>query len=128
MEDLLYREEILEHAGASHHRGHLEAPDLRAELDNPLCGDRIRLELQLGPAQVIDRVRFDGRGCAISQAAASILAGWVEGMTVEQASRLSADDMLDRFGIRPNPARLKCVLLAWRALQRAISPGPNAAR
>jgi nitrogen fixation NifU-like protein len=125
MDDLLYREEILEHAGSSLHRGHLEAPDLRAELDNPFCGDRIRLELQLGPAQVIDRVRFDGRGCAISQAA-SILAGWVEGMTVEQASGLSADDILDRLGIRPNPARLKCALLAWRALQRAISTGPLA--
>jgi nitrogen fixation NifU-like protein len=120
MDDLLYREEILEHAGASHHRGRIEAPDLAAELDNPLCGDRIRVEVRLGPEGVIDRVRFDGRGCAISQASASILAEWVEGMTLRQARRVSADDMLDRLGIRPTPARLKCVLLAWRALQRAI--------
>jgi nitrogen fixation NifU-like protein len=120
MDDTLYREEILEHACASPRRGRLEAPDLVAELDNPLCGDRIRLELRVDADGVIDRARFDGRGCAISQAAASILAGCVEGMALRQARRFSPDDMLDRLGIRPSPARLKCALLAWRALQRAI--------
>jgi nitrogen fixation NifU-like protein len=120
MDDLLYREEILEHAGASPHRGSVEAPDLVAVLDNPLCGDRIRLELKLGPGGVVDRARFDGTGCAISQASASILAEWIEGQPLRQVRRLSADDMLDRLGIRPTPARLKCALLAWRALQRAL--------
>jgi hypothetical protein len=67
MDDLLYREEILDHYYSSPHRGRLESPDLLAELDNPLCGDHIRLELRLGPGDRIERVRFDGDGCAISQ-------------------------------------------------------------
>jgi nitrogen fixation NifU-like protein len=120
MDDLLYREELLEHATASPRRGHLEAPDLAAELDNPFCGDRIRLELRTDTLGCIDCARFDGEGCAISQAAASILAECVEGMTLQQARRFSPGDMVDRLGIRPSPARMKCALLAWRALQRAI--------
>jgi nitrogen fixation NifU-like protein len=120
MDDVLYREEILEHASASPRRGHLEAPDLVAELDNPLCGDRICLELRVDTDGVIDGARFDGRGCAISQAAASILAECVEGMTLWQARRFSTHDMLERLGIRPSPARLRCALLAWRVLQRAV--------
>jgi nitrogen fixation NifU-like protein len=121
MDDLLYREEILEHATASSHRGRLEAPDYVAELDNPLCGDRICLALQVDSTGVIDRARFDGRGCAISQAAASILALEVEGLSLRQARQFSSQDMLERLGIQPSPARLKCALLAWRTMQRAIS-------
>src|SRR4051812_46184013 len=90
-DDVLYREEILEHYHSSPHRGRLEAPDLTAELDNPLCGDRIRLELGLDPEGRIDRVRFDGHGCAISQAAASLLAEHVEGKTAVEARWISAE-------------------------------------
>jgi nitrogen fixation protein NifU and related proteins len=120
MDDLLYREEILDHYYASPHRGRLESPDLLAELDNPLCGDHIRLELRLGPGARIEQVRFDGDGCAISQAAASLLAGHVEGKGVDEARRFSIEEMLRLLGIPLTPARLKCGLLAYRALQTAL--------
>jgi nitrogen fixation NifU-like protein len=123
MDDALYRDEILDHYFASPHRGHLESPDLSAELDNPLCGDRIRLELGLEPEGRTGRVRFDGHGCAISQAAASMLAEHLEGRPVAEARQFSADDMVRLLGIPLTPARLKCGLLAWRALQRAL-PAP----
>ena len=120
MDDPLYRDEILDHYFASPHRGHLEPPDLTAQLDNPLCGDRIRLELGLEPTGRIGRVRFDGHGCAISQAAASMLAAHLEGRPVAEARRFSADDMVRLLGVALTPARLKCGLLAWRTLQRAL--------
>ena len=120
MDDLLYREEILDHYYSSPHRGRLESPDLLAELDNPLCGDHIRLELRLGPGDRIERIRFDGDGCAISQAAASLLAGHVEGKGVDEARRFSIEEMLRLLGIPLTPARLKCGLLAYRALQTAL--------
>lgn len=120
MDDLLYREEILDHYYSSPHRGRLESPDLHAELDNPLCGDHIRLELRLGPGDRIERVRFDGDGCAISQAAASMRAEHLEGRPVAEARQFSADDMVRLLGIPLTPARLKCGLLAWRALPAQV--------
>jgi nitrogen fixation NifU-like protein len=121
MDDLLYREEILERYHAAPHRGRLEAPDLHAELDNPFCGDRIRLELTLGPGGRIDRALFDGHGCVISQVAASLLAEHIEGIPVDEARRLSAGEAVDLLGIPLTPMRQKCGALAWRVLQRAIS-------
>src|SRR5262245_53970461 len=120
MDDVLYREEILDHYYASPRRGRLESPDLQAELDNPLCGDHIRLELELDPADRIGRVRFDGDGCAISQAAASLLAERIEGTDADEARRFSIEGMLRLIGIPLTPARLKCGLLAWRTLQVAL--------
>ena len=120
MDDPLYRDEILDHYFASHHRGRLESPDLYAELDNPLCGDRIRLELGLESAGRIGRVRFDGHGCAISQASSSMLAEYLEGRSVSEAQQFSAEDMVRLLGIPLSPTRLKCGLLAWRALRRAL--------
>ncbi len=121
MDDMLYREEILERYYAAPRRGRLEAPDRSAELDNPLCGDRIRLELTLGAGGQIIAVRFDGDGCVISQVAASILAEHIEGMAVDEARRLPADKAVGLLGIPLSPARVKCGILAWRALQRALT-------
>jgi nitrogen fixation NifU-like protein len=120
MDDILYREEILERYHAGPYRGRLPAPDLVAELDNPFCGDRIHLELALEPAGRIREVRFDGHGCVISQVAASFLAARVEGIPVAEAQRLSADEALDLIGVSLSPMRKKCGLLAWRALQQAL--------
>jgi nitrogen fixation NifU-like protein len=120
MDDVLYREEILEHYFASVHRGRLEAPDRAAALDNPLCGDRIQLQLMLEPGGRIGRVRFDGHGCAISQAAASMLAEHVEGKALDEVRRFSAEDMIRLLGVPLSATRLKCGLLAWRALQQAL--------
>jgi nitrogen fixation NifU-like protein len=126
MDDDRYREEILDRYHAAPNRGRLEAPDLHAELDNPLCGDRIRLELELGPRGRIGRVRFDGYGCVISQVAVSLLAEHLEGRPLDEARRLSADDALQLLGVSLSPMRLKCGLLGWRVLQRAM-PGPPGA-
>ena len=120
MDDILYREEILDRYHEARHRGRLEAPDLSAELDNPLCGDRIRLELAVSPEGRIGAVRFDGHGCVISQVSASLLAEHLEGFTLDQARSLPADEAVDLLGIPLTPMRRKCGLLAWRVLQRAI--------
>src|SRR5262249_22651585 len=105
--------------------GRLEAPDRIVALDNPLCGDRIRLELMLEPEGRVGQVRFDGQGCAISQAAASLLAERVEGRPVDEARRFSSGDMVRLLGFALSPIRLKCGLLAWRALQQALPDGPE---
>jgi nitrogen fixation NifU-like protein len=123
MDDILYREEILERYRDAPHRGRLAVPHLSAELDNPLCGDHIRLELALGPGGRIVAVRFDGQGCVISQVAASFLAAHLQGMSTDQARRLPADEALGLLGIPLSPMRVKCGLLAWRVLQRAL-PAP----
>lgn len=121
MEDVLYREEILERYHEAPHRGRLAEPDLSAELDNPLCGDRIHLELALQPGDRIGAVRFDGHGCVISQVAASFLAEHLEGAPLARARSLSADEALGLIGIPLTPMRTRCGLLAWRALQRALA-------
>lgn len=127
-DDALYREEILDHYFSSAHRGHLEAPDFAAEMDNPLCGDHLRLELQVdGGHGTIAQARFDGHGCAISQASASLLSERLEGTSLEEARAMSESDALSLLGINLTPARRKCGLLAWKTLRRALSeaPGPG---
>ncbi|MBI3462203.1 MAG: SUF system NifU family Fe-S cluster assembly protein [Planctomycetes bacterium] len=126
VDDVLYREEILDHYHASAYRGRIEKPDLSYEADNPFCGDRVRLELKLEPAGRIQHVRFNGQGCAISQAAASMLAEHIEGKSVEDARQFSPDQMLQLLGVRLSATRIKCGLLAWRALQYAIRGNPQA--
>lgn len=121
MDDVLYREEILDHYHSSAHRGRLKAPDVQVDMDNPLCGDHIHLELAFDPQGRIDRVRFDGHGCAISQASASILAEHLEGKSPDEARSLTSDDMVKLLGIPLTPVRLKCGLLAWKALKQALA-------
>jgi nitrogen fixation NifU-like protein len=121
LDDVLYREEILDHSDRSPYRGRLESPDRWAELDNPFCGDRLRVELGLGPGGQIERMRFDGHGCVISQAAASLLAERIEGSEIDEARRFSPEDLLRLFGLTLTPARRKCGLLAWRVLQLALA-------
>jgi nitrogen fixation NifU-like protein len=121
MDDALYREEILDHYRSSPHRGALPRPDCAAELDNPLCGDHIRIELALDPSgQTIQQVGFSGHGCALSQAGASMLAEHMEGLSLAEARRFTSEQMLDLLGVHLTPTRIKCWILGWRALQHAI--------
>lgn len=120
MSDDLYRDELLDHYYASPYRGEIENPDLTAELDNPLCGDHVRLQLKVGPGDRVSQVRFDGDGCVISQATSSLLAERIEGATLEEVRKVSADEMVEILNVPLTPARLKCGLLAWRTLQRAL--------
>lgn len=124
-DDAFYREEILDHYFNSPHRGRFSEPDLTAEMDNPLCGDHIRLELQLdaGKGSISD-ARFDGHGCAISQASASLLSERLQGASLEEARGLTESDALELLHMSLTPARRKCGLLAWRALRRALADAP----
>ncbi len=119
--DDIYRELILEHSKYPHNFGRLEHPDASHEDTNPLCGDRIRIDLQINDG-VISDIRFDGRGCAISQASASLLTDEIKGMPVDQARGFNKDDLLDLIGIPldKNPVRLKCALLSLKTFKAGL--------
>jgi nitrogen fixation NifU-like protein len=119
--DDIYREQILEHARHPRNFGHLPAPTVVREERNPLCGDQIRLELAIAD-DVITDVRFTGRGCAISQASASLLTEAIKGKSVAEAKQFSKDDLLELIGIplAHNPTRLKCALLSLKALKAGL--------
>jgi nitrogen fixation NifU-like protein len=121
MDDPLYREEILDHYYSSAHRGRLECPDRVCDLDNPLCGDLVHLELQLSADGRVTHVRFEGQGCVISQAATSLLADRVEGATLEEVRRITPADVVKLLGVPLSPTRMKCGLLGWKALQKAVA-------
>ena len=118
--DDLYRDYILEHYRRPHNFGVIDAPTASTEGSNPLCGDRITLQLGVKDG-VVDRVGFTGRGCAISQASASLLTDEIKGKPVAEVEAFRADDLLDLLGIEISPARLKCALLSLDTLRRALA-------
>ena len=118
--DDLYRDYILEHYRRPHNFGVLDDPTALYEGANPLCGDRITVMLGIRDG-VVAEVAFTGRGCAISQASASLLTDEVRGKPVEEVARLTPDDLLDLLGIEISPARLKCALLSLDTLQHALA-------
>jgi nitrogen fixation NifU-like protein len=124
--DDLYRDEILEHYRRPHNFGTLEQPDAVFEGANPLCGDRITMMLGIRDG-VVEQVAFTGRGCAISQASASMLTDEIKGKPLDEVARITQTDVLDELGIDISPARLKCALLSLDTLQRAIAGGAPAA-
>jgi nitrogen fixation NifU-like protein len=116
--DDFYRDFILDHYRNPRNFGHLEAPTASAEDLNPLCGDTIRVELDVRDG-IVNDVRFSGQGCAISQASASMLTETVKGMKVEDVAKLSKDVVLENVGIGISPTRLKCATLGLRVLKSA---------
>jgi nitrogen fixation protein NifU and related proteins len=116
--DDFYRDYILDHYRNPRNFGHLERADVHAEDLNPLCGDQIRMELALDEGTVKD-VRFSGKGCAISQAAASMLTERVKGMKLSDIAKLSKDAVLEDVGIGISPTRMKCAMLGLRVLRSA---------
>ena len=117
--DDLYRDYILEHYRRPHNFGVIEDADASYEGANPLCGDRITLMLGIRDG-VVDRVAFTGRGCAISQASASLLTDEIKGKPIEDVAAFRADDLLDLLGIDISPARLKCAMLSHESLQHVL--------
>ena len=115
----LYREEILDHYRHPRHRGHLDAPDISHSDHNPFCGDEITLELKVEDGIVTDAA-FDGRGCAISQASASMMTDEIIGKSLEELKQWSKDDLLELLGIEIGPVRLKCALLPLKALKAGV--------
>lgn len=120
--DDLYRDEILEHYRNPHNFGTLAEADATFEGSNPLCGDRITLSYRLRKADsTIEAAAFTGRGCAISQASASMLTDEIRGKPLSQVSSMTNQDVLDQLGIEISPARLKCALLSIDTLRKAIA-------
>lgn len=117
-----YREYILDHYRNPRNYGKLEQPTVHAEDSNPLCGDQLGIDLLI-EGDRISEVRFKGRGCAISQAAASMLSEMIEGKSVEEVVRLGKDDILEALGIDISPARTKCAFLSLRILHRGLAMG-----
>ena len=116
--DDFYRDYILDHYRSPRNFGHLETPDVSAEDLNPLCGDEIRMEFAVDHGLVKD-VRFSGKGCAISQASASMLTEALKGMKLEDVAKLSKDVILENVGIGISPTRMKCAMLGLRVAKSA---------
>jgi nitrogen fixation protein NifU and related proteins len=119
-EEELYQEHILDHYEDPYHRGHCQHATHVHEDDNPLCGDVVRMEIEIDPEGTMREVFFDGDGCCISQAAASMLAERFDGRNIAEVKQFTANDMLELFGARLTPNRQKCCLLPWRVLQAAL--------
>ncbi|HEX7078053.1 MAG TPA: SUF system NifU family Fe-S cluster assembly protein [Candidatus Eisenbacteria bacterium] len=117
--DDFFRQNILDHYQNPRNFGTLDHPDISAEDSNPLCGDKIRMDLMVKDGRVED-VRFTGVGCSISRAAASMLTEEIKGKTLEEVKRLSRDDVLELLGIELGPVRLKCALLALKTLKVGV--------
>ncbi len=119
-EQQIYQEHVLDHYEDPYHRGACAGATHTHEDDNPLCGDVITVELKIDDEGRIRSAWFEGDGCCISQASASMLMEQIEGKTVDEVKQFSAEDMLKLFQARLTPNRQKCCLLSWRVVQTAM--------
>ncbi len=118
--DDLYREVIIEHYKNPSYRVKLDPHDISFADNNPLCGDHIQIDLRVdGDGHVID-ARFDGHGCAISQASADLLIEFVIGKSLEEVKKLNKESVLELLGIDLGPVRLKCALLSLKVLKAGV--------
>jgi nitrogen fixation NifU-like protein len=115
-DDQFYREYILDHYKNPRNFGRLEDADIAHEENNPLCGDLVGMDFRVREG-VIEEVRFHGRGCAISQASASLMTERLKGLSLDKARGISKEDVLDDLGIEISAARLKCALLCLKVLK-----------
>jgi nitrogen fixation NifU-like protein len=113
-----YTERLLDHYRNPRNEGSLAAPDLYAEEYNPLCGDRVRIELRVAQGQVVE-AGFTARGCALCRGSASILTEMVHGRSLAELKGVSTDGYLEQLESAIRPARLKCALLPWVAFRHA---------
>ena len=122
--DSLYQEIILDHYKNPRGHGVIEAADAEAEGQNPLCGDEVAIYVEFeGDGETIADVKFRGRGCAISQAATSMLTELVQGKTADEVARMPKEELLDEIGIPLTPVRLKCAILGLGVLKVALHKG-----
>ena len=118
--DSLYKEEILDHYKNPRNFGQLDDANIRVDANNPLCGDRLHMDLVVEDGVVRD-VRFTGRGCAISQASASMLTEDMVGKPLEELAKVTRQDILDNLGVEISYARMKCALLSLGLLRLALA-------
>ncbi|MEW6085395.1 MAG: Fe-S cluster assembly sulfur transfer protein SufU [Chloroflexota bacterium] len=118
--DDLYREAIIEHYKNPSYRGHLEPHDIQFADNNPLCGDHIEITLQTAADGTVKDARFDGHGCAISQASADLLIESIIGKPLEEVKQLNKEHILEMLGIELGPVRLKCALLSLKVLKAGV--------
>jgi nitrogen fixation NifU-like protein len=118
--DQLYREVILDHYKNPRSHGLLEHADAVAEGQNPLCGDEVTVSVRFGEGDTVEQIGFEGRGCAISQAATSMLTELVRGRTAQEIATMEKDELLDEIGIPLTPVRLKCAILGLGVLKLAL--------
>jgi nitrogen fixation protein NifU and related proteins len=118
--DQLYREVILDHYKNPRSHGLLEHADAVAEGQNPLCGDEVTVSVRFGAGDTVEQIGFEGRGCAISQAATSMLTELVRGRTAQEIATMEKDELLDEIGIPLTPVRLKCAILGLGVLKLAL--------
>ncbi len=122
--DDFYREYILDHYRNPRNRGVIEAPDVTFEDSNPLCGDELRIDL-LVKDNMVEDVKFSGKGCAISQASASMLTEMIEGKSLDEVKQLGKEDILETLGIPLSPVRVKCALLSLKVLKGGVYGVPD---
>ena len=114
----MYRQQILDHYKNPRNYGELEDPTFSHVGENPLCGDEIRMDVRLEEdGETIERVAFNGDGCAISQASASLLSTHLQGTTVDELLEMNRDDIVDMLGVDISPMRMKCAVLAEKVAQ-----------
>ena len=117
----MYREVILDHYKNPRNHGAVESADAEAEGQNPLCGDEVTVSVKFGSdGETIEEMRFEGRGCAISQAATSMLTELVQGRKASDVALLDKDELLEEIGIQLTPVRLKCAMLGLTTLKVAL--------
>ena len=122
--DDLYREVILDHYKNPRSHGLLDAADAQAEGQNPLCGDEVSIYVQFADdGETVEEVKFSGRGCAISQAATSMLTEMVKGRKATEVAAMPKEELLDEIGIPLTPVRLKCAILGLTTLKLALHKG-----
>ncbi len=114
--DDLYRELILDHYQHPHNHGEIPDADIMYEDSNPLCGDRIRIYIKTKDNIVTD-VKFNGKGCAVSQASASMLTDELMGKSLDEIKKLDKQFILDMLGIPLGPTRIKCALLPLKVIK-----------
>lgn len=120
MNHTIYQENILDHYKHPRNFGDLPVSPNRAHASNPLCGDELDFGLVFDQDQTISDVKFNGRGCTITVASASMLSEKIKGMKKDDIAKLSNDDILKLLGVTINPARMKCATLSLETVQKAI--------
>lgn len=118
--DDFYRELIVDRYKNPIYKGNLDPHNYSYEDENPLCGDHIKIELQVDQENIITNAAFSGHGCAISQASADLLLETVVGKKIDEVKKITKDTILELLGIELGPVRLKCALLSLKVLKAGI--------